>query len=243
MSNMQTSGFPLAEGQRPVLLNILIVDDDEVDRLRLKKICGEAGLMVDFHEAANLQQMRRKLEEELFDLVFLDNDLGPEAGLDALKVLTTHEDQVQAIPIMLTGSASYQLAVEAMRRGCADYIVKDELTVDALVKSVASAIERRALYGQLSNARRTEVEVKRVFRRVMSSCGPELRVLLRRTQTSIRVLKAAARADPPMEEIALSEYTLLEQGCKDLTVFMDDMETVIGAGWSLSFDDAPARLQ
>ncbi|KIC13691.1 response regulator [Leisingera sp. ANG-Vp] len=243
MTSMQMPEFSLERGHQPVLLRVLIVDDDEVDRLRLQKICSKAGLMTDFHEAANLQEMRRKLDVDSFDLVFLDHNLGMDTGLDALKILLAHEDQVQAIPIMLTSSTSYQLAVEAMRRGCADYIVKEELSVDSLIKSVAAAIERRALYGQLTSAKRAETELKQVFHRFMAGCGPELRVLLRRALASVRVIKSEAKSDGAFNPEALSDFSLLERSCKDLVVFMDDLETVIAEGWALSYSERPSSLQ
>jgi len=178
MSKMNVQDYALMSGAKPVLLNVLSIDDDEIDRMRLLKICRKAGLMVDFTEAANLAEMRECLDVDAFDLVFIDHDLGMDTGLDALGILLSHEDQVGAVPIMLTSSVDYHVAVEAMRRGCADYIVKDELTVDALIKSVTSAIERRALYGALTDARASESELKSVFERFMVSCGPEMRELL-----------------------------------------------------------------
>ena len=128
MIYMNAPDIPLVSPQGPGILNILSVDDDQIDRMRLKKTCQKAGLSIEFHEAANLHEMRTKLDEIYFDLIFLDHNLGMDTGLDALKIVMCHEDQVQAIPIMLTSSTDYQIAVDAMRQGCADYIVKEELS-------------------------------------------------------------------------------------------------------------------
>lgn len=239
MSNMQAPEYPQPETQGPVILNVLSVDDDPIDRMRLKKTCRKAGLVVEFHEAANLQQMREKLDGTYYDLVFLDHNLGMDTGLDALKILLSHEDQVQAIPIMLTSLTNYQIAVEAMRQGCADYIVKEELSVDALVKSVASSIERRALYSQLSSTRRSENELKQIFQRFMVSCGPELRILLRRTLASVRVVKTEAKTAETVDLNMLSDFSLLERSCNDLVVFMDDLETVVGDSMKVAYSLTP----
>lgn len=240
---MQSPGISVSSEQLPVMLNVLSVDDDEIDRLRLKTLCRKAGLTFDFHEAANLQDMRRKLDDAPFDLVFLDHNLGMDTGLEALQILQAHEDQVRALPIMLTSSTNYQIAVKAMRQGCADYIVKDELTVDALIKSVASAIERRALYGELSAARASEAELKRVFERFLMGCGPEIRVLLRRMLAGVRAIKSQAREGGDVDPAVLSDFSLLERSCKDLVVFMDDLETVLGKGRQVSGGEMPRQLQ
>lgn len=243
MRNTQFSDMAAPPALQPVVLNILSVDDDEIDRLRLNKLCRKTGMKAEFFEAANLQEMRQHLDKEQFDLVFLDHNLGMDTGLDALKLLLAHEEQVQAVPIMLTSATSYQIAVEAMRRGCADYIVKDQLTPDALIKSIASAIERRALYGQLSSARASEQELKRIFKRFLVGCGPDLRLLLSRTLAGVRVVKSQARQDDSVPPSMLSDVSLLERSCKDLVVFMDDLESVIRETRQLTAQDTTKLLQ
>ena len=243
MSKMQVYDYALRSGAKPILLNVLSIDDYEIDRMRLLKICRKAGLMVDFTEAANLEEVRECLAIESFDLVFIDHNLGMDTGLDALAILLSHEDQVNAIPIMLTSSMDYHIAVEAMRRGCADYIVKDELTVDALIKSVTSAIERRALYGALSDARASESELKAVFERFMVSCGPEMRELLRRSMMGVRAVKMQARSDDSVDPTLLANLSMFERSAKDLVAFMDDLESVVGQGRRLTVNELRKRIQ
>lgn len=243
MSNTQFSNRGVPPVLQPVNLNILSVDDDEIDRLRLNKLCRKAGMTAEFHEAATLEEMRQRLDDEQFDLVFLDHNLGMETGLDALRLLVSHEDQVQAVPIMLTSATNYHIAVEAMRRGCADYIVKDELTTDSLMKSIASALERRALYGQLSSARASEKELRRIFQRFIVGCGPDLRLLLSRTLAGVRVIKSQARQDGSLPPPILSDVSMLERSCKDLVVFMDDLDSVIDDTREFTAKVSPNLLQ
>ncbi|MFY0312490.1 response regulator [Leisingera sp. D0M16] len=243
MRNNQFSNKGAPPVLQPVNLNILSVDDDEIDRLRLNKLCRKAGITAEFHEAANLDEMRKQLDMEQFDLVFLDHNLGMDTGLDALRPLVSHEDQVQAVPIMLTSATNYHIAVEAMRRGCADYIVKDELTTDSLMKSIASAIERRALYGQLSSAKASEKELKRIFQRFIVGCGPDLRLLLSRTLAGVRVIKSQARQDGSVPPAMLSDVSMLERSCKDLVVFMDDLDSVIDDTREFTARTSPNLLQ
>lgn len=243
MSKSNIHDFAVTSQSKPILLNVLSIDDDEIDRMRLLKTCRKAGLMVDFTEAANLGEMRECLAVETYDLVFIDHNLGMDTGLDALGILLAHEEQVNAVPIMLTSSVDYHIAVEAMRRGCADYIVKDELTVDALIKSVTSAIERRALYGALSEARSSESELKSIFERFMVSCGPEMRELLRRSMMGVRAVKMQARSDDNVDPTLLANLSMFERGAKDLVVFMDDLESVVGAGRRLTVNELRKRIQ
>lgn len=217
---------------RPLLA--LAVDDDPIDRLRLTKICKNAGLKIDFIEVATLNEMREELDQHQFDFVFLDHNLGMETGLDALKILLSHEDQVNAIPIMLTSMTSHTIAVEAMREGCADYIVKEELTVSSLVKSITSAIERRILFSQLSGAQAFQRSVTEVIERFMRTCGPEIREILGQTLKTLRGLKAINRSENTLDPVILSNFTLLERGCKDLTVLVDDLSSVVATARGVS---------
>lgn len=215
------------EAQQP--LTALTLDDDPIDRLRLIKTCKKAGLQIEFTEVATVADMRRELDQNTFDIVFLDHNLGMETGLDALKALIAHEDQADTIPIMLTSVTSHHTAVEAMRNGCADYIVKEELTVSALIKSVTSAIERRILFSALSGAQAFQRSVGEVIERFMLTCGPEMREILSKTLATLRGLKAIEKADQTLDPVILSNFTLLERGCKDLTVLVDDLVSVVAA--------------
>lgn len=212
----------------------LAVDDDPIDRLRLAKICKKAGLKIHFVEVATLNEMRQQLDEHAFDIVFLDHNLGMETGLDALKILISHEDQVNAIPIMLTSVTSHAIAVQAMRDGCADYIVKEELTVSSLMKSVTSALERRILFSQLSGAQAFQRSVTDVIDRFMRTCGPEMREILSRTLDTMRGLRAINRSENTLDPVVLSNFTLLERGCKDLTVLVDDLSSVVATARGVS---------
>lgn len=225
--------------ERPVLA--LCVDDDPIDRLRLSKICKKAGLKIDFIEAATVDEMRKQLDQHMFDIVFLDHNLGMETGLDALKVLISHEDQTNAIPIMLTSVTSHAIAVQAMREGCADYIVKEELTVSSLVKSVTSAIERRILFSQLTGAQAFQRSITEVIERFMRTCGPEMREILGQTLKTLRGLKAINRSENTLDPVILSNFTLLERGCKDLTVLMDDLTSVVTTARDAS-DRKPQKI-
>jgi len=108
---------------------------------------------------------------------------------------------------------------------------------------VASAIERRALYGELSAARSSEAELKRVFDRFLMGCGPEIRVLLRRMLTSVRAVKSQARDGSTVDPAVLSDFSVLERSCKDLVVFMDDLETVLNTGRQFAGTKRPGPLQ
>ncbi|WP_261385396.1 response regulator [Vannielia litorea] len=205
----------------PTRLRALVIDDDDIDHLRLQRICERAGLDLDITEAYTIAEMRKKLDTP-FDVAFIDYNLGMETGLDALKVILGHEEQAQIIPIMLTSVTRRAIAVEAMRRGCADYLVKEELSVDNLRKSMVSAFERRMFYASISDARAFQDKMKRTIRQFLTSCGPEMREILSNTLSNIRKIRKDESKATVNEHV-----TMLERGCKDLVIFLDDLMSIV----------------
>ena len=208
----------IANGNK--IFQVLIVDDSELDRHRLKSVCKKTNLSMHIWEAESLAGMRNLLDTVLFDIVFLDFNLGLDTGLDALKILQSHEDQVNAIPIMLTSMSGHQTAVSAMRHGCADYLIKDELSVGSLQTSVDTAIERRILYAVVSEARTAKHQLGLMMLRLRSVCGPKVRDGLSTLQGLLTHPEVRSLLEQTDGDLAQQ----LDQGCRDLTAFITDLD-------------------
>jgi len=101
-------------------MRILIVDDEENIRritVVVLEAMGHESVGVE-NGAAALQQ----LENDTFDIAFLDLKLGGESGLDLLPQLLKVNPELEVI--VFTAHASIETAAEAMRRGAEDYIPK-----------------------------------------------------------------------------------------------------------------------
>lgn len=133
-------------GDPPILpvqaTRILILDDSETDRMRLRRCCESAGLHVEVTETDTLASFEVALADADFDLVFIDYMLVGETGLAAVDIYAALPLARRAPAIMLAGEGRIDIAVDAMRRGCADYVTKSELSVATLQKSIATAMER-----------------------------------------------------------------------------------------------------
>ncbi|WP_158964521.1 response regulator [Chachezhania sediminis] len=206
----------------PVLLKALILDDDPVDRMRLKKICSQTGFSLEISEASTIDEMRDLLEEP-YDFAFLDYHLGMETGLDALKVVLSQKEQIDVVPIMLTSVTDHSVAVEAMRRGCADYLVKEELSIDSLRKSIITSFERRMFYTAMADARDFRRKMQRAINLFNRSCGPEMREIISATLVRLNEFHRMGDDGNRLGEHAI----LLEQGCKDIVTLMDSLTAVV----------------
>lgn len=204
-------------------LNVLILDDLEADRMRLSRLLRKAGLDFSLHEAADLAEFGVELARASMDLVFLDHHLAIDTGLDALKILRGHEDQVGALPIMVTSVDRSDVAVEAMRSGCADYLVKEQLSVEAIRKSIISAFERRILISAIAEAQHKRRAIQEVVLRFARTCGPEIRSTLSATLRHARSVRG--QADVP--DAIADTLGHLEKNCHDIFGFLAEIADML----------------
>ena len=85
------------------------------------------------------------------DVVLLDLNLPDSTGIETVQTVREHSDVVPVV--VLTGIRDRELGIDALRRGAEEYLVKDEINADMLVRSVHHAIERRANQRQLERQR------------------------------------------------------------------------------------------
>ena len=117
------------------MLSILIVEDDITFSLMLTTWLGKKGFVV--RSSSSVSDAKRRLGEEVFDLVISDLRLPDSDGIDLLKWLkNTHP----SLPlIMMTSYAEIQTAVQAMKLGAADYIAKP-LNPDELLGKIKELV-------------------------------------------------------------------------------------------------------
>ncbi len=101
-------------------MNLLVIDDEVSLRRTLRTALESMGHQV--VEAATTGQALDALRRERFDLAFLDLRLGREKGLDLLPKLLKAAESLPVV--VITAYASFDSAVEAMRKGAFDYLPK-----------------------------------------------------------------------------------------------------------------------
>lgn len=117
------------------MLHALIVDDDTTFRLGLAEVVGREGFTV--ATAGSLEEARAAIERQTPDVLLTDLQLPDGDGMELLQ-----EAPASGAPevILITGHASLETAVEALRRGATDYLSKP---VDlARVKMVLANLTR-----------------------------------------------------------------------------------------------------
>ncbi|UCG94653.1 MAG: sigma-54-dependent Fis family transcriptional regulator [Candidatus Aerophobus sp.] len=138
-----------------ILANILVIDDEEVMRDSCKQILSRQGHNVKLAEDG--YQGLELLKEKSFDLVILDLKM---PGIDGMEVLEKiKESSPETAVVVITGYATVESAVEAMKRGAYDFLPKP-FTPEEFRLIIERALEKKRLI--LENIYlRQELEVKR----------------------------------------------------------------------------------
>jgi DNA-binding NtrC family response regulator len=142
---------------------ILVIDDEEIVCLSCQRILSEEGY--DVYTRLSGPEGLRLIAEEPFDLVIVDLKM---PGMDGIEVLQAIKRDYPQIPvIMMTGYATVESAVEAMKSGAFDYLPKP-FTPDEVAVVVKKALETRSI--MLENIYlRGEIQAKYRFENIIGN--------------------------------------------------------------------------
>jgi PAS domain S-box-containing protein len=122
-------------------LQVLLVEDNPGDaRLIREMLRGSTDVKFDIQWVERLTDGLDSLREESIDIILLDLMLPDSQGIDTFLAMQTESARIPTI--ILTGLDDEELAVEALRRGAQDYLLKGDLGSNLLRRSIRYAIER-----------------------------------------------------------------------------------------------------
>lgn len=119
-------------------ITVLVIDDDEVDRMSVRRTLRGAGIEAQVVECATVAAAFDQLNAREFDCIFLDFHLPDGTGLEVLRRLQLAA--FRAPVIVMTGQGDEETAVEMMKAGAADYIPKSGATVERLRTAVPAVL-------------------------------------------------------------------------------------------------------
>lgn len=124
--------------------SILIVDDEERFRITLAKLLSVKGFEVE--SVGSAKEALTKIAEGNYDVILLDVKMPEMNGVEALAEIKKLKPYLEVI--ILTGHASVDVAVEIMRLGGYEYLLKPCPT-DELVDKIDAAYERKIKRAEL----------------------------------------------------------------------------------------------
>ena len=147
-------------------IRVLLIEDDPGDADILREFLAmEGGATFELVWFDRLQAGLERLTTGGIDVVLLDLHLPDSHGLDTIKRVRTQAPDVPII--VVTGLSGDLLSVNLIQAGAQDYLLKDRLNSDGLVRTVRYAIERHALFRtqevQAAELKRSEANLRNIL--------------------------------------------------------------------------------
>jgi len=120
-------------------INVLSVEDSDDDFRTISAMSKNIDQMT-LLRAKNVGEAVKMLQNNQFDLIFLDYLLPDGNGIDLLNVM--NQEGVEVPAIFITGQGDELVASQAIREGAYDYLKKGKVTVESLQKSIVSTLEK-----------------------------------------------------------------------------------------------------
>jgi two-component sensor histidine kinase/CheY-like chemotaxis protein len=179
------------------LVRLLLVDDNEDDRTLAKRELARAYPQLQVIEARDEIEFQGVLDHGGADLVITDYQLQWSDGLKVLDAIKRRFPD--CLVIMFTGTGSQEIAVEAMKHGLDDYLLKAAADFVRLPTAVAAALDRR-------NERIAKRQAEEDLRKALAEKDLLLRELYHRVKNNMQIissildLQAASIRDPAVLE-------------------------------------------
>ena len=135
---------PQSSIPNPQPLRVLLVDDSAMDAELVARELETGGFEVSWRRVDNADDMSAALESEPWDLIACDYNMPGFGGLPALRLCG--EAGIDTPVIVISGTVGEDVAVECMRQGASDYLMKDNLIrlCEAARRELREAAGRRS---------------------------------------------------------------------------------------------------
>jgi DNA-binding response OmpR family regulator len=188
-------------------LTILVIDDSPADVEIVRRLLQQIDSWeIHFLASYDSKEGRAEVVKGKADLIFLDYMLGSETGLEVLNAM---EGEGCSLPvIMLTGHGSEEIAVEAMKAGVSDYLVKGRITPESLRLAISNALQKFEMQRKIEEQHKALLDAERQ-RVMMESVGAACHHFAQPLTTMLNYLQMLAKG----EGIEESQKSLMFEQC------------------------------
>lgn len=137
--------------ERPQVIKILLIEDDEDDYIITQDLLSEVkGIQFDLEWIKTYEGALEAIKRQAHDVILLDYRLGTHTGLEILQAATAFSCQVPII--LLTGQGGHEIDVAASEAGAADYLVKTEVSSQLLERTIRYTLKKYRKANELQQA-------------------------------------------------------------------------------------------
>lgn len=130
-------------------MEILLVDDDMVDRAAITRTLKKSNLSVNITEATGVDEGLELYTEKFFDIILLDYNLPLRDGIEMIvEIRKAPKDSSTAI-VMMSTSEDEELALKCIKAGAQDFLIKSDISEKKLRRAILHSTTRHDLEKKL----------------------------------------------------------------------------------------------
>ena len=168
-------------------LHILLIEDNAAEAFLLQESLAQVSRPPDVIHADTLDSALLYLKENIIDAILLDLALPDSEGLATLEQANAAADSIPII--VLTGLEDEAVAIEAVRKGAQDYLIKGQTGARQLMQTILRAVERKRLERALAQSAQRNLLLAEISAEVAAKT--EVEELLRTVVAAARTLTSA----------------------------------------------------
>jgi signal transduction histidine kinase len=155
----------------PTTINVLLIEDNPGDARLLREMLKEPGCVrAELTHAGCMKDAINHLANKTANVILLDLGLPDAEGLSAVRQVHAVAPSVPLV--VLTGLDDESLAIQALKEGAQDYLIKGQVETHALLRALRYAIERQRMQLETDQVRKLQIQLKDDF---LSHVSHELR--------------------------------------------------------------------
>ena len=200
--------------------DLVVVDDDEFARELYRRYLGgaEGGSAFEIREAATAEEGLRLCGERMPDCILLDFQLPDMDGLEFLTRLSGGGDPPCPV-VILTGHSSAPVAVQALKKGAQDYLVKDQVNRESLRRTLRNAMLSHAMKRKIDEHRAQLARRNDELQTLSTALAHDLKMPL----GAIKELAQSLQAATSKGEVPRAKASKLAEQAQNLERIVDSL--------------------
>jgi signal transduction histidine kinase len=201
------------------ITRVLLIEDNPDDACLLREALDEAKERIQLVHVGQLEDAAKLFGQESFQIILLDLSLPDSQGIETLVRV---QSQAPSVPIVvLTGLDNDDIALQAVRAGAQDYLVKGEIDARNLLRAIRYASERKQAYEEMARLAADLTRANKAKDEFLNVMSHELRTPLSIVLGYSTMLREEQLG--PLTEGQEQGMSVIQRNSKELLTMIDSM--------------------
>lgn len=134
-----------------IIINILLVDDDAVDRTSIVRALQKSNLVTHIEEAATVDTGLELFSKRAFDIILLDYSMPDRDGIEMILDIKHKSKHTNTAIVMMSTFEDENIALKCIKAGAQDFLIKSDVSEKHLRRAILHATTRHDLEQKLLN--------------------------------------------------------------------------------------------